>query len=138
MARPYPLDSGRIDPQQRDGWFYTGDRGRLTKEGLLILEGRTSEVINSGGVKRAPELIEEIALRHPDVAEAAAFGALGPDGIEEVNLAIVARAPISQQQLIAWCAGRGLEVSRVFYVDALPKTPMGKIRRDELKTRLAG
>jgi len=136
MARPYPLDSGHIDPQQRDGWFYTGDRGRLTKEGLLILEGRTSEVINSGGVKRAPELIEEIVLRHPNVAEAAAFGAPGPDGIEEVNLAIVARTPISPEHLIEWCAARGLEVAQVFAVDALPRTPMGKIRRDELKSRL--
>ncbi len=136
MARLYPPAPPEAYPQLRDGWFYPGDRGHMTEDGLLILEGRTSELINTGGVKRAPELIEEVVLRHPNVAEAAAFGALGPDGIEEVNLAIVARAPISAEHLIEWCAARGIEVAQVFAIDALPRTPMGKIRRDELKSRL--
>ena len=64
---------------------------------MLILEGRASKSSTPGGVKRAPELIEEVVLRHPDVAEAAAFGAVGADGIEEVNLAVVTRAPIAEQ-----------------------------------------
>ena len=80
MGEPYPPRPKDEHPSLRGGSFYPGDRGRLTKEGMLILEGRASEIINTGGVKRAPELIEELVLRHPNVAEAAAFGAVGADG----------------------------------------------------------
>jgi acyl-coenzyme A synthetase/AMP-(fatty) acid ligase len=83
-------------------------------------------------------MIEEVVLRHPNVAEAAAFGAFGADGIEEVNLAIVARAPIAERQLVDWCGERGVEIARVFAVESLPRTPLGKIRRDELKATLIG
>jgi acyl-coenzyme A synthetase/AMP-(fatty) acid ligase len=136
MGRPFPRDA--THPSLRGGWFYPGDRGRLLANGMLTIEGRVNEVINSGGVKRAPELIEEVVLRHPNVAEAAAFGAPGPDGIEEVRLAVVTRAPIAERHLIDWCGERGLEVARVFAVESLPRTPLGKIRRDELKTALIG
>jgi acyl-coenzyme A synthetase/AMP-(fatty) acid ligase len=138
MSRPWPPGAEDAHPQLRDGWFYPGDHGRLTSQGRLILEGRTSEVINSGGAKRAPEHIEAIVQRHPDIVEAAAFGAPGREGIEEIHLAVVVRQPIAEQRLIAWCAEAGLDVVRVFTVDTLPKTPMGKIRRDELKSRFAG
>lgn len=138
MGQPFPPETAGEHPSLRGDWFYPGDLGRLTEDGMLVLEGRANEVINSGGVKRAPELIEEVVLRHPNVAEAAAFGALGPDGIEEVNLAIVARAPIAERHLVEWCGERGVEVARVFAVDSLPRTPLGKIRRDEIKARLVG
>ena len=136
MGRPFP--PGATHPSLRGDWFYPGDRGRLLADGMLTLEGRVNEVINSGGVKRAPELIEEVVLRHPNVAEAAAFGALGVDGIEEVHIAVVTRAPIAERHLIDWCGERGLDVARVFAVDALPRTPLGKLRRDEVKATLVG
>ena len=138
MAQPFPPGAKDAHPGLRGGWFYPGDRGRLTEDGMLALEGRTNEVINTGGVKRAPELIEEVVLSHPNVADVAAFGAVGTDGIEEVNLAVVSRAPIAERHLIDWCAERGLGVARVFAVDSLPRTPLGKIRREELKAGLIG
>ena len=135
-SRPYPL--GASHPGFHDGWFYPGDAGRLTPEGLLILSGRVSEVINSGGAKRAPEAIEDVVAQHPNVADVAAFGAMGPDGIEEIHLAVVARAAMSQQHLIDWCGERGIEAARVFFVDSLPRTPVGKIRREDLKRQHTG
>jgi len=138
MGQAFPPGPEDAHPSLRGGWFYPGDRGRLTPDGMLVLEGRESEVINSGGVKRAPELIEEVVLRHPNVAEAAAFGAPGPDGVEEINLAVATRAPIAAEDLVAWCGARGVAVARVFAVDALPRTSMGKIRRDEVKKSLIG
>ena len=135
MGRAFPDGSEGAHPNLRGGWFYPGDRGRLTPDGMLALEGRASEVINAGGAKRAPELIEETVLRHPNLAEVAAFGAPGPDGIDEIHLAVVARAPIDERSLIEWCGRRGLAIASVLFVEALPRTPLGKIKREELKAR---
>ncbi len=138
MARPYPPESESGSWLTRGGWHYTGDRGRLRSDGLLILEGRSSDVINSGGVKIAPELIEEVAQRHANIVEAAAFGAPGADGIEEIHVAIVARAPVSSEQLVSWFAGKGIEVARIHQVAAIPRTAMGKVRRKELMDEVLG
>jgi acyl-CoA synthetase (AMP-forming)/AMP-acid ligase II len=133
----YPPD--RPDPQSgfRDGWFYPGDRGRLGADGLLIVGGRTSELINAGGVKLAPELIEDLVAQHPAVREAAAFGVRGASGIEDIHLAVVARGALNEQQLITWCAVRNVPVARVIAVESLPKTTLGKINREQLKGELA-
>lgn len=136
-GQPFPA-SGDTASDIRDGWFYPGDIGSLHADGLLVLHGRASEVINSGGVKSAPELIEEIVLKHPNVADVAAFGAPGAGGLDEITLAVIARDLLTEQQLIVWCAARGLEVAHVYFVDDLPRTPMGKIRRTEIRQRLIG
>jgi acyl-coenzyme A synthetase/AMP-(fatty) acid ligase len=119
-----------------DGWFYPGDRGHMTPDGLLVISGRNSDVINAGGLKLAPEVIEEILLNHPTVAEVGAFGVMGASGIEEICVAVIARAPLSEQLLIDWAAERNVPVSQVFFVDALPKTSLGKIQHSVLRQQL--
>jgi len=133
-----PFPPGRADGHTgfRNGWFYPGDRGRIAADGLLIVSGRTSEIINAGGLKLAPEVIEEILLKHPIITEVAAFGAIGTSGVEDIYLAVVSRAPLSEQHIIDWCAERNIPVARVFLVETLPKTPSGKIHRDLLKRQL--
>lgn len=121
-----------------DGWFYPGDRGRVRADGFLIVSGRSSEIINVGGLKIAPEIIEDLLVGHPSVQEAAAFGARGEGGIEEIVLAIVPKGSLDSHQLINWCAARNVPVARVFSVDTLPKTTLGKINRDLLRQRLLG
>jgi acyl-coenzyme A synthetase/AMP-(fatty) acid ligase len=138
QAQPFPPATGEVQSDFRDGWFYPGDRGRMMADGLLILTGRTSEVINAGGLKLAPEVIEEVLALHPNVRAAGAFGAMGTSGIEDVLVAVVTRAPVSEQQIIAWCAERNIPVTRVFLVEELPKTASGKIHRSELKRQLIG
>ncbi len=105
-------------------------------DGLLVLEGRSSEVINSGGVKRAPELVEEIVNTHPAVVESATFGEPGADGIEEIALAIVVRETVQTKALQSWCASRGLKIGSIITVETLPKTELGKIQRSSLLARL--
>jgi acyl-CoA synthetase (AMP-forming)/AMP-acid ligase II len=135
-GEPYPPGTAAGHAGFRDGWFYPGDRGLITPAGRLAVSGRDSEVINSGGVKKAPEFVEEVVLRHESVADAAAFGVVGASGVAEIAVAVAPRAPIDERTLIDWCRRRGLEVARVFVVDQIPRTPMGKIRRDELKAKL--
>jgi acyl-coenzyme A synthetase/AMP-(fatty) acid ligase len=127
---------GADNPSFRGGWFYPGDLGRLAASGLLVVSGRTSEVINVGGLKLAPEVIEEALRGHPAVVEAAAFGTMGDSGIEEISVAVVANRPVADSQLIDWCAERGVPLTRIFTVAELPKTPSGKVHRDLLKRRL--
>jgi len=138
QGAPYPPERAAENTSFRGGWFYPGDLGRYGENGLLILTGRTSEVINVGGLKLAPEVIEETLRKHPAVTDVAAFGQMGDGGIEEVFVALVANRPVADDHLINWCAERGLPLKRVFIVEALPKTPSGKIHRDLLKRQLLG
>jgi acyl-coenzyme A synthetase/AMP-(fatty) acid ligase len=134
QGAPYP--PGMDSPNFRDGWFYPGDLGRVTPEGLLVITGRTSDVINVGGLKLAPEVIEDILRKHPAVSDLAAFGSVGKDGIDEISIALVANKPVAESHLITWSAERGIPLTRVFMVDALPKTASEKIQRDLLKRQL--
>ena len=84
----------------------------------------------------APEAIEEVLGKHPAVAAAAAFGGVGDSGMEEISVAVVANRPVTDSDLVAWCAKRNMPVTRVFRVDELPKTETGKIHRELLKQRL--
>jgi len=136
QGAPYPPERAAENTSFRDGWFYPGDRGRIAADGMMILSGRTSDIINVGGLKLAPEVIEDILRGHPAVTEVAAFGAMGDGGIEEVSVAVVARTPVADRHLIDWSAEHGVPVARVFQVETLPKTPSGKIHRDLLKRQL--
>jgi acyl-CoA synthetase (AMP-forming)/AMP-acid ligase II len=134
QSEPYP--PGAANDSFRDGWFYPGDLARVTADGLLVLSGRTSEVINVGGLKLAPELIEDTLRKHPSVTDVAAFGGMAGGGIEEITVAVVAARPLDDKQLIAWGAERGIPIARVCFVDSLPKTPSGKVHRDLIKRQL--
>ena len=138
LGAAYPPDRPDAQSSFRNGWFYPGDRGRVRADGLLIVTGRGSEIINFGGLKIAPEIIEDLLAGHPAVQETAAFGVRGEGGIEEIVLAVVPRGPLDEQQLINWCAARNIPVAKVFSVDTLPKTTLGKINRDLLKRELTG
>jgi acyl-coenzyme A synthetase/AMP-(fatty) acid ligase len=133
QGAPYPSEQAAENTSFRDGWFYSGDRGYITRDGLMVLTGRTSEVINVGGLKLAPELVEDILRQHPSISDVAAFGAMEEGGIEEVSVAIVASRPVSDAHLIDWCAERGVPLTRIFHVESLPKTSSGKIHRDLIK-----
>src|SRR5262249_47322003 len=72
-------------------WFYPGDRGILLRNGLLLVLGRTHDIINRGGVKVAPDRIESALMEHPAIAEAVAVGVMDEIGVEQIWVAIVAR-----------------------------------------------
>ncbi|HLH94414.1 MAG TPA: class I adenylate-forming enzyme family protein [Xanthobacteraceae bacterium] len=136
MGAPYP--PGTDNPNFRGNWFYPEDLGRITPEGLLVIAGRTSDVINVGGHKLAPELIEDVLRQHPAVSEAAALGSVGEDGFEQISIALIAKTPVPDASLIAWCAERGIPLTRIFHVETLPRSAAGKIQRDLLKRQLLG
>jgi acyl-coenzyme A synthetase/AMP-(fatty) acid ligase len=133
-------DPSRAMPaDDRAAWFYPGDIGRLTDDGVLCVTGRGSDVINSGGVKVSAAKIEEIVQAIPEIRDAAACGILGPTGVEEVWLAVVAAAPVDSEaigRLLKENREVGLEPAQVFVVDSLPRGDLGKLQRYRLKEQL--
>lgn len=126
-----------------DGWFLTGDLGRLDADGDLFLTGRAKDLINRGGEKIAPQEIDEALARHPAVQQAAAFGVPHPRLGESVAAAVVLRpgAAADEATLQAFAA-RSLadfKVPRlILFLEDLPRCPVGKVRRRELADLAAG
>jgi acyl-CoA synthetase (AMP-forming)/AMP-acid ligase II len=115
-----------------EGWFRTGDAGRLDADGYLELVSRIKELINRGGEKIAPREIDEVLEAHPKVREAVAFGIPHPAWGEEVAVAVVLSEPVSEKELAAWCRERLAEfkVPRRFHiVEQIPRTATGKVQR---------
>ncbi|MGE5271825.1 MAG: class I adenylate-forming enzyme family protein [Thiohalocapsa sp.] len=127
----------------RAGWFMTGDLGRLDADGCLIVSGRKKDVIIRGGHNIDPAPIEALALRHPAVAQAAAFALPDARLGERVCLAVTTRpgAALDPPDLLLHLAQAGLAPHAMpeflLPLPALPLTAGGKILKRELARRLA-
>ena len=120
-----------------DGWFRMGDLGRFDDAGELCLAGRVKEVINRGGDKISPLEIDAVLRSFPGVSDAAAFAVPHPRLGEEVVAAVVVRpgVPLGAETVLAHAnrvLGANRAPRRVWFVDGLPRTDGGKIRRGEL------
>jgi acyl-CoA synthetase (AMP-forming)/AMP-acid ligase II len=117
-----------------DGWFVTGDVARLEADGVLTLVGRDVEIINVGGVKTSPIVLEEALRSLPGVTDAAAFAVPDPAGMNEVWAAIVADPPVEDAVLRAFTdrLPPGLAPEMILHLREIPRDGMGKIRREHL------
>jgi hypothetical protein len=125
------------------GWFRTGDLGYFDQDNYLYLVGRVKEMINRGGTKVSPAAVDQVLLQHPQVSEAATFPVPHPTLTEDVLAAVVPRAPgaVAEQELRDFALQRlaaSMVPSRIVFVSELPKTPLGKVRRNELAERFGG
>ncbi|MCP5199469.1 MAG: AMP-binding protein [Gammaproteobacteria bacterium] len=122
-----------------DGWLHTGDVARIDDAGYLYLVDRKKDLIIVSGFNVYPNEIEDVVAHHPGVREVAAIGVPDPHSDEAVRLVVVRGDPaLDAATLIAWCRERltGYKVPRgVSFADALPKTPVGKILKRELRER---
>jgi o-succinylbenzoate---CoA ligase len=116
------------------GVLHTGDLGRFA-DGRLVVTGRKSDTIVTGGENVAPTEVESALLEHPAVAEAGVFGRAHPEWGEAVTAHVVLRGAATEGELRGWCAQRlaGYKVPKaIVAVDALPRTASGKLLRREL------
>ncbi|MGU9979114.1 class I adenylate-forming enzyme family protein [Phreatobacter sp. HK31-P] len=135
-----PLQTGDLYPDQTPDWFYPGDLGSISADGMLVIAGRADDLINAGGLKVAPERVEDLVAGHPAIAEAAAFALPGPGGVDEIWLAVVPRQAISADEIIAHCRQRNavLAPRHILVLQAIPRTGMGKAERARLKAMARG
>jgi long-chain acyl-CoA synthetase len=124
----------------RAGWLHTGDMGRLDDDGFLFIVERKKDLIIRGGFNIYPREVEEVLYAHPKVAEAAVVGMKDPLMGEDVLAFVVLRSGerASAEEIGAFCEGRLARFKcpkQIRFVESLPKSPIGKILRKELRTQ---
>ena len=128
----------------RDGWYYTGDKAWRDGDGYLWFEGRDDDVITSSAYRIGPFEVESALVEHPAVLEAAVVGKDDPKRTQIVTaFVILAEGHTASDALAAELQAHAKTLTapykyprEIHFVDELPKTVSGKIRRTELRDRL--
>jgi long-chain acyl-CoA synthetase len=136
----YYRDPGETARAVRSGWLHTGDMGRLDEDGFLFIVERKKDLIIRGGFNIYPREVEEVLYAHPKVAEAAVVGMKDPLMGEDVLAFVVLKdgQHASAEEIGAFCESRLARFKcpkQIRFVDSLPKSPIGKILRKELRTQ---
>jgi len=122
----------------RDGWYHTGDLGRVDENGNLFFAGRKKDIIRRRGENMSALEIEHAIESHPDVSEVAAYGVPSEYSEEEVAVSIVVHdgRTLTEQAVLDHCEGkmaRYMVPEYILFLDALPKTPTEKVAKADLK-----
>ena len=138
LARYYREDGA--GPLTSDGWLPTGDVGTIDADGYLTITDRSKDMIKSGGEWISSIELENIAMGHPAVAEAAVIGVRHPRWDERPLLVVVRRAgaAVDRGALLAYYEGKVAKWARpddVVFVDELPHTATGKLSKRTLRER---
>jgi fatty-acyl-CoA synthase len=141
IARAYFKGAGK-EAFDKDGWFDTGDVATLDAEGYMQITDRSKDVIKSGGEWISTIEIENLAIGHPSVAEAAVIGLPHSKWTERPLLIVVMRpgAAPDAPGLLDYLKPRVAKwwlPDAVVFVDEIPHTATGKIRKTELRRRYA-
>jgi len=133
---------GNTGSHTEDGWFDTGDVATIDENGYMAITDRTKDVIKSGGEWISSIELENVAMGHPAVAEAAVIGVAHPKWTERPLLVVVMAdgKEVSVQELLAWYDGKVATWSKpddVVFVDDLPHTATGKVKKIELRRQFA-
>ena len=138
----YYRDPSATEKAFAGGWFHTGDVAVRHPDGTIQIKDRMKDVIISGG-ENIPSLeVEGVLYTHPDVAEAAVVGTAHPVWGETPVAFVVPRSGrrLAEEELIAYCRERLPHFkapSRIVQVDHLPRNASGKVRKVDLRSRLA-
>jgi len=121
-----------------DGWLRTGDRGWMDDEGYIYLAGRADDMIIRGGENISPEEVEDVLYSHPKVEDAAVIGVSDTEWGQQPRAIVVLKKGevASSEEIMEYCRSRlsGFKRPRsVVFVQSLPRNPMGKVLRRELR-----
>jgi 2-furoate---CoA ligase len=120
----------------RQGWYFTGDTGYLDRDGELFVTGRVDDMIITGGEIVSPVEIESCLSLHPAVSEVAVVGMPDARWGKIVAAFIKRRSPVEAAEFDRFCRASGLanfkRPRRYVFVNAIPKSPVGKLLRRKL------
>ena len=125
-----------------DGWFHSGDMGHQDQEGYLYVDGRSKDMIISGGENIYPAEIENLLIESPDIAEASVIGRPDARWGEIVVAVVVPKADgvLTGEQVLKLLDGRIARYKHpkeVLLVSELPKTALGKVRKEDVRQMVA-
>ncbi len=122
----------------KNGWFHTGDIGRMDEDGFFYIVDRLKDMINVSGFKVYPTEVENVIYQHPAVAELAIYGV--PDQLKgeivKANIVLKPGHMITEEQIIEFCSHRmaTYKIPRAIkFVDSIPKNPTGKVLKRILR-----
>jgi long-chain acyl-CoA synthetase len=125
----------------KNGWFHTGDIGRIDEDGFFYIVDRLKDMVNVSGFKVYPTEVENLIYQHPAVAECAVYGV--PDALKgeivKANIVLKPGHAVTEEQIIEFCSLRmaTYKIPRVIhFVDSLPKNPTGKVLKQVLRQKL--
>ena len=144
MFGGYYLDDDATAAAFHGGWYFTGDKGRCDEDGYFWFEGRSDDVITSSAYRIGPFEVESALIEHPAVAEAAVVGKDDPERTQLVTAFVICASGYEGSDALAKELQEHVKQTTapykyprlVYFVDELPKTVSGKIRRTELRDRL--
>ena len=136
----YYNDDEKTKAAFHGGWFHSGDLATVDEEGYITVVDRKKDMIKSGGENVASREVEEMIYRMPQVSEVAVIGLPDAKWVEAVCAVIVVKQgqQLDEAAVIAHCSGSmaGFKSpKRVFFTEALPKNPSGKLLKRELRTK---
>jgi acyl-CoA synthetase (AMP-forming)/AMP-acid ligase II len=140
----YVDESLNADAFDADGWFRTGDRGRVDRDGNVVVTGRIKDAIIRNAENISALEVEGVLATHPAVADVAVIGVPDPRTGERICAVVVAdsRAELTLSSLAEHCSAQGLSrhksPERLEVVDALPRNLTGKVLKAELRVRFSG
>jgi acyl-CoA synthetase (AMP-forming)/AMP-acid ligase II len=143
-ARAMKGYAGAVEsPFKADGWLPTKDMGWIDEDGYLYVAGRKDDMIIRGGENIAPAEIESVLLSHPAVDEVAVFGVADVEWGQRVAACLVPRPgmTLTEDEVAGFCKTRLASFKKpeiVRFLTELPKNPMGKILRRELRAQIEG
>ena len=128
---------------KENGWFHTGDLGRMDEEDYLFIVDRLKEMVIRGGFNVYPREVEEVLMTHPAVSLAAVLGVPHDQHGEEIKAYVVLKqgASLTGEELIVWSKEQmaSFKYPRLVEIrESLPMTATGKILKKELKAEISG
>lgn len=142
LFKGYLNDPERTAKAFRGDWYITGDQGKMDDEGYIWFEGRADDIIISSGYTIGPFEVEDALVQHPDVAECAAVASPDPERGAIVKAFVVLKRPEQAsdakvkelQEHVKVLTAPYKYPREIEFVESLPKTTSGKIRRVELRS----
>jgi long-chain acyl-CoA synthetase len=143
VMKGYAATDGGRSPLVQDGWLPTRDMGWIDEDGYIFLAGRKDDMIIRGGENIAPAEVEAVLYSHPGVEEATVIGVPDVEWGQKVCAVVVARPGVSlpPEDVIEFCRQRLASFKKpeiIHFLPELPKNPMGKILKKDLRAQFAG